>query len=88
MAHEDGQGTADAPGCEGPKVTATAAVPPFKTGDYDMADEVYDALEPLDGFPKGSRGGPRIYRYGRWWVVVSTSDFGDLLVGPWGVLHA
>lgn len=51
----------------------------------DLDDAVYDALVPLDGYRKGSRGGPRPYIYeGRWWVVVSLSDFGDLLVGAWG----
>lgn len=60
--------------------------PPWETGAVDLSDEVYGALEPLDGFPKGSRGGPRIYRYERWWVSVSLSDFGDILVGPWGEL--
>lgn len=58
--------------------------PPFEQGDVDMDDEVYTALVPMDGFPKGSRGGPRPYRYGRWWVIVGLSDFGDLFVGPWG----
>lgn len=67
--------------------------PPFRTGDTDMPDAVYDALVPLDGFPKGSRGGPRPYTWtdgdGRgWWVVVSVSDFGDLLVGAWGPIRA
>ena len=60
--------------------------PPWRTGDHDIPDEVYDALEALDGFPKGSRGGPRIYRYEDWWVCISLSDFGDVFVGPWGPL--
>lgn len=62
--------------------------PPWNTGDMDLlSDEVYDALVPLDGFPKGSRGGPRIYSYlDHWWVSISLSDFGDLLVGSWGEL--
>lgn len=64
----------------------TSIVPPWQTGDTDLSDEVYDALVPLDGFPKGTRGGPRIYRYKDWWVCVSTSDFGDMLVGRWGDL--
>lgn len=63
-----------------------AGQPPWETGSMDIPDEVYDALIPLDGFPKGSRGGPRIYRYDRWWVSISLSDFGDLLVGPWGLM--
>lgn len=61
--------------------------PPWKMGDAEMSDATYDALVPLDGYPKGSRGGPRIYAYDRWWVVVSLSDFGDLLVGQWGDLN-
>jgi hypothetical protein len=60
--------------------------PPWTTGDTDLPGPLYAALEPLDGFPKGSRGGPRIYRYRRWWLVVSLSDFGDLVVGQWGEL--
>lgn len=54
--------------------------------DTAMDDDVYDALVPLDGFRKGSRGGPRPYRLdadGRSFIlVVSLSDFGDVLVGP------
>lgn len=61
--------------------------PPWKMGE-EPSDEMYAALEPLDGFRKGSRGGPRIYSYeGRWWVVVTLSDFGDALVGQWGDLQ-
>lgn len=63
------------------------STPPWKTGDVELPDAVYDALVPLDGFPEGTRGGPRIYSYeDRWWVCVSLSDFGDLLVGAWGDL--
>lgn len=54
----------------------------------DVSDEVYAALEPMDGFPKGTRAGARPYRYRDWWVVISLSDFGDLLVGAWGPLHS
>lgn len=61
--------------------------PPFQTGDREMSDEVYEALVPLDGYVKGSRGGPRPYSYDdKWWVVVSLSDFGDLFVKDWGPL--
>jgi len=68
-------------------MTEPSAAPPFTTGDMDLPDEVYDALEPLDGFPKGSRGGSRIYRYRQWWVAISHSDFGDIIVGAWGALN-
>ena len=61
---------------------------PFTPGATDIDEDVWRDLEPLDGFPKGSRSGPRIYRYdagGRhWWVVISTSDFGDIGVGQSG----
>ena len=61
---------------------------PWKTGDVHLTDDVYEALVPLDGYPKGSRGGPRPYTYGgRWWVVLGLSDFGDLLVGAWGPIN-
>lgn len=66
---------------------AAEVAPPWQTGDVDMSDEVYEALVPLDGFAKGTRGGPRPYSFnGEWWVVVSLSDFGDLIVGAWGPL--
>jgi hypothetical protein len=54
-----------------------------------MSTDVYEALQPMDGYPKGTRGGPRPYRYDdpdghAWWVIVSLSDFGDEYVGMYG----
>lgn len=62
----------------------TELAPPWRTGDTDVADELFDALEPLDGFAKGSRLGPRPYGFDAWWVVVTVDDRGRRLVGPWG----
>lgn len=57
-----------------------------QAGDTDLEDDVYDALVPIDGYAKGSRGGPRPFWLtvdeDRYVVVVGLSDFGDLLVGP------
>ena len=79
------------PPSDGSGIEPSTTHPPFSTGDVDMLDEVYDLLQPLDGFPKGSRGGPRPYSITwndrRWWVVVSLSDFGDLIVGQWGPIQ-
>lgn len=59
---------------------------PPETGDDELEDDVYEALVPMDGWIKGSRGGPRPYYLDcdgrRYIVVVSISDFGDCLVGP------
>lgn len=61
---------------------------PWKRGDIELPDGVYEALVPLDGYSKGSRGGPRPYLYenddGKWWVIVNLSDFGDMTIGAWG----
>lgn len=63
---------------------------PFAVGGH-IPDAIYDALVPLDGYPKGSRGGPRPYVYSNgakaWWVVVSVSDFGDEFVGQSGPIY-
>lgn len=61
--------------------------PPWRQGDTDMAEGVYEDLVPMDGYPKGSRGGSRIYNYrDQYWVVIGHSDFGDIFVGQWGKL--
>lgn len=61
--------------------------PPWQSGSMDISDEVYDALVPMDGYPKGSRGGSRVYNYqDQFWLVLSHTDFGDVIVGQWGKL--
>lgn len=63
---------------------------PFSFG-ATLPDEIHNALVPLDGYPKGSRPGPRPYLYsngaGVWWVIVSVTDFGDEYVGQSGPVH-
>lgn len=55
-----------------------------QAGDIAIDDETYEALLPMDGWAKGSRGGPRPYWLThdgkRYVVVVSFSDFGDVIV--------
>lgn len=65
---------------------------PFVQGATSLPDDVYDALVPLDGFPKGSRGGPRPYVYEDedglvWWAIIGLSDVGDLTVGVSGPIN-
>jgi hypothetical protein len=61
--------------------------PPWKTGEMDISDDVYGNLVPMDGYPKGTRGGPRVYNYrDQYWVVLTHMDSGDVIVGQWGKL--